>query len=238
MARTKRQELARRYNEQLEQAKEAYKREKGLKVARGFFDSAEAKRIQRNKRQAEYRYERSKDRSRVKGAVKAVEQELSDVQKKITDRQFSGRAEGIGQFNADIVIANELFFTALSGGKDVYTAVFDMQEAQAAGEKAKGVVRFYDGTVKTYTDPFQFEKAINRLLQQAEKKQNESVTNSQGQTVNNRDRGTKDKPGGTKVYPTISYSIFSAGGQEYFVIGGDFDQAAFEEIAENVTFDE
>lgn len=236
MAITRKNKIARRYNEQLEAAKEAYKAKRGLKVARGFFDTKEAKRIERNKRQAFYRYEKRQDTGRAKGAIKELEKELSDVDKKITDRQFSGKAKAIGQFSADIVIANELFFTALSGGKDVYTAVFDMQEAQAAGEKAKGVVRFYDGTVKTYTDPFQFEKALNRLLKQAEEKQNQEIKVG-GQTIKNRTGGRSSGKSSTKVYPTLSYTIFSAGGEEFFVVGGDFDEEAFGSVVDDISFD-
>lgn len=61
MARTRKSKIAARYNDQLEQAKEAFKQRTGKKIARGFSDSKEAKRIERNKNQALYRYEKKQE---------------------------------------------------------------------------------------------------------------------------------------------------------------------------------
>jgi hypothetical protein len=56
MARTRLSEILRRYREQEEQAKQEYKQERGLKIARGFEETSDAKRIAKNRQNALYRY--------------------------------------------------------------------------------------------------------------------------------------------------------------------------------------
>lgn len=56
MARTKLSIIQKRKNDQLKKAKEIFKKENGLKIARGFKDSKEYKRINRNFRKSLSRY--------------------------------------------------------------------------------------------------------------------------------------------------------------------------------------
>jgi len=230
MARTKLQELQRRYRKQLKAAKNLYKARTGKKVARGFKETEEYKRITRNRDQALYRYERRKIDERAESAVNRTKKEIGDESKVISDRQFSGRAPGIGNFTGDLIVANELFFTALDSGEGVLSSVFDLQEAQAADETAYGVVVDYEGKRKVYTDPFQFERAILDLLKEAEKLQNKAVKKG-GKTVKNRDR---NGDGGTIEYPTVSYAIVEdSKGRQYMTVTGSFDEANFEQAALN-----
>lgn len=53
-------EILNKIAELKKQAKEAYKQRTGKKIARGFSDTPEARRIERNKQQAIYRYEKAK----------------------------------------------------------------------------------------------------------------------------------------------------------------------------------
>lgn len=61
MARTKRAEGLARYRAELEQEKAAYLKATGKKIARGFKDTPQYKRIERNRRQFLYRLEKAKD---------------------------------------------------------------------------------------------------------------------------------------------------------------------------------
>ena len=232
MARTKKQEIQRRYNLKEEALKAEYLAETGKKIARGFKETEGYKRNEKNRKNALFRYERRKDQTKAEGAARVLDRELKDETKVVTDREFKGTAKGIGKFEADLVVANELFFTALDSGGGVLSAVFDMKEAQASGiqKRIVGVVRDYDGKEKTYNDPFYFEKAILNLLKAGEDLQNKSVTIG-SKTIKNRDRKNGK---GTVYYPMVNYAIFETNDEIFYTVTGEFDEADFEAAAQNV----
>jgi hypothetical protein len=145
MARTKRQELERRYRDQLEAAKEDYKEEKGLKVARGFMDSPEAKRILRNRYQALYRYERRK----------AIE----EAQKLEKPKP--------GEAGPKVIADNAVFHTVLGYNSDlsrqVRNAFIEKQILVGDNKKVK-LATFLNGkNIGVYYDPHQADEALRHL---------------------------------------------------------------------------
>lgn len=234
MAITKKAEIARRYNQQLEAAKEAYKKERGLKVARGFLDSAEAKRIIRNKRQTLYRYQQKAENEAAKKVLTEVGQELAKSDADVNDTDFSGSAPGIGNFTAEIVVSNEIFFTALDAGKGLYQASFNMQATEMANQKTVGIIRFFDGGTRTYKTAFNFEKGIDRIIKDAEDLQQKEIEVN-GKKVKNRTGGRKKGESETILYPMLSYVILEANEIEYHVVVGAFDEQDLINLAAEIT---
>jgi len=155
MARTKKQEIQARYNEQYEAAKQAYIEEKGYKIAYGFSSSPEARRIERNKTRAIRRYEDRKIESEVEKKVFSVEP--ADVQKfnVITDEEF--------YFNA--------LYSAPGEGDSLIINMFQL--SQSGGTPVRAVIQDEDGSVSTYKSMYQFDKAVNQLYTDLMKRQKE-----------------------------------------------------------------
>lgn len=160
MARTKKQELQARYNEQYEQAKEAYKQEKGLKIARGFDKTPQARRINRNKRRAIRRYEDQR--------IETV------VEKKV----FSVQPEDVTKFN--IITDEEFYFNVLySAPEEGDSLIINMFElAKSGGAPVRAIIQDEDGTTHTYKSQYEFDKAVNQLYTDLMKRQQDDYNNA------------------------------------------------------------
>jgi len=157
MARTKKQELQRRYREQEKQAKEAYKAEKGLKIARGFNNTKAAKRIERNKTRSLRRYEDKKI--------------VEEVEKKVF--KFEDPKQ-ITKF--DVIVDEEFFFTELYAppGQGDSFIINQFKLAETGNTKpVRAIIQDEDGSTTTYKTMFEFDKAISKLYQELSKRQYE-----------------------------------------------------------------
>lgn len=153
MARTKKQEIQARYNERYEAEKEAYRKEKGYKIAYGFSSTPQARRIERNKARAIRRYEDRRIETEVEKKVFSVEP--ANVQKfnVITDEEF--------YFNA--------LYSAPGEGDSLIINMFQL--AQSGGTPVRAVIQDEDGSVSTYKSMYEFDKAVNQLYSDLMKRQ-------------------------------------------------------------------
>lgn len=186
-----------RYRQQEAEAKKAFLKETGKKIAVGFKETDEYKRIQKNKRQALRRLEKKKiqyfaegKRRKLKGA-KVVTKEV--------------RNTGRLKFYWEMLTAEG-------------EAVMEWREAEQSGGKIPGVDLFgvvvdYDGNKQVYGSEFYFVRAISELAKEASKLQ-ERVTVT---TVNND--GKKEKKRETTYYPQVQLIIITdTNGSVYIVV--------------------
>lgn len=165
MARTKRSKIAARYNAQLEQAKEAFKQRTGKKIARGFSDSKEAKRIERNKTQALYRYEKKQEvqtTGRKLGKIipapgEVIEKQIKDP--KLGNVRASNEADG-------------MFFTVLTNkganrGEGPALAMFRENEIGQAKPVKGVIIDSVNNTKKIYSNDFAFSQGLGALYRAA-----------------------------------------------------------------------
>ena len=147
MARTKKAEIARRYREQEARAKEAYKAEKGLKIARGFKATRTARNIKRNKGRALNRYEEKKLTTRIEKDI------------------FSLSSNKITKF--DNIVDQEFYFTELYAppgqGDSFIINQFKLAESGQTAKPVRAIIQDEDGSTTVYKTMFEFDKAINRL---------------------------------------------------------------------------
>jgi len=154
MARTKKSEIQARYREQERQAKEAYKKEKGLKIARGFNQTRAAKKIQRNRRRAITRYKDKKLTEKVKKEV------------------FSDPAEKISRF--DVIADQEFYFKEIYSPTGDSFIVNQFRLAEAGTSKpVRAIIQDEDGSVAVYRTLFEFELAMSRLYTELNRRQSE-----------------------------------------------------------------
>lgn len=156
MARTKKQEIQARYREQVEQAKEAYKKRTGYKIAYKFSTSPEAKRINRNRRRAIRRYEDKRIEEKVEKQVFKYS-DPSDVKK----------------FN--VIVDQDFYFNTLYAapgeGDSLIINMFEV--AKTGGQPVRAVIQDEDGSIKTYKSQYEFDQAVNQLYTDLVKRQNE-----------------------------------------------------------------
>lgn len=161
MAVTRRNKLAARYNQQLEQAKEAYKQRTGKKIARGFFETPEARRIERNKAQAIYRYEKAKQ---AKEAIKLGE--LLPPPGQTGTKQIQDKRLG----NIDVrVEADGIFWTVLGNNIGAGPAVAAFRENEmASGKKVRGIIQNdVEGSAGQYFSDTTFQMGLGALYRRA-----------------------------------------------------------------------
>jgi len=152
MARTKKSEIQARYREQERQAKEAYKKEKGLKIARGFNQTRAAKKIQRNRRRAITHY---KDRK---------------LTEKVEKQVFSVQPEKISRF--DVIVDKEFYFKEIYSPTGDSFIVNQFRLAEAGTSKpVRAIIQDEDGSVTVYRTLFEFELAMSRLYTELNKRQ-------------------------------------------------------------------
>lgn len=155
MARTKKSEIQRRYREQEQAAKEAYKKEKGLKIARGFNETKAAKRIARNERRALNRYQDKK-------VVETVERQVF---------RFENPSQ-ISKF--DVIVDEEFFFTELYAppgqGDSFIINQFKLAETGTA-KPVRAIIQDEDGSTSVYRSMFEFDRAISELYKDLSKRQ-------------------------------------------------------------------
>lgn len=155
MARTRKQELQRRYRKQEEAAKEAYKEKNGLKIARGFSETKAAKKIARNKRRALNRY--------VDKKVKEI------VEKQVF--KFEDPSQ-ISKF--DVIVDEEFFFTELYAppGQGDSFIINQFKLAETGTQKpVRAIIQDEDGTTSVYRSMYEFDKAINQLYKDLSRRQ-------------------------------------------------------------------
>lgn len=155
MARTKKQELQRRYREQEAAAKEKYKAEKGLKIARGFKDTKAAKRIARNEKRALTRYEDKK-------VVETVSKQVF---------KFEDPSQ-ISKF--DVIVDEEFFFTELYAppGQGDSFIINQFKLAETGTQKpVRAIIQDEDGSTTVYRTMFEFDKAVSQLYKDLSRRQ-------------------------------------------------------------------
>lgn len=161
MAVTRRNKLAARYNQQLEQAKEAYKQRTGKKIARGFSDTPEAKRIERNKAQAIYRYEKAKQTKEAERLGELLPPPGQTGTKQIEDKKLG---------NIDVrVEADGMFWTVLGNDIGAGPAVAAFRENEmASGKKVRGIIQNdVEGTSGQYFSDTTFQMGLGALYRRA-----------------------------------------------------------------------
>lgn len=191
------------YKNEYDLAKRDFKKRKGYKIAIGFEDSPEFKRVKRNERRALNRLKKK---------------EIQNV---------TGRGRGIGGSqitSRDIRITDDkqnFFWTLLGGDGD---AIYAWREAEQAGGKIPGVTLFgvvidYDENRKTYSSEFYFARAISKLAKQAGRLQQRvtvrEVDEKTGKTVSKRK---------TIYYPQVRITILTdSNGIVYVIVKGEKD---------------
>lgn len=161
MAATKRNQILARYNRQLEERKEIYKQETGKKIARGFSDTPEAKRIERNKQQAIYRYEKAKQAKEAEKLGELLPPPGQTGTKQIEDKKLG---------NIDVrVEADGMFWTVLGnniGNSDVVAAF--RENEMASGKKVRGIIQNdVEGTAGQYFSDTTFQMGLGALYRRA-----------------------------------------------------------------------
>lgn len=143
--------LSARYNKQIEEAKEAYKKEKGYQIAHNFRSSPEYKRIKRNRSQAFYRASR-KEREKVAESAFSTNQ---DTYKPVKLTPTSKGGPG-------------LFFTKIAYGSDSNSealAAFDA--AESSGKRVVVLVQDYLGSQKAVYSKSEYLIELQRVYSQA-----------------------------------------------------------------------
>lgn len=161
MAVTRRNKLAARYNQQLEQAKEAYKQRTGKKIARGFSKTPEAKRIERNKQQAIYRYEKAKQAKEAEKLGELLPPPGQTGTKQIQDKRLG---------NIDVrVEADGMFWTVLGNDIGAGPAVAAFRENEmASGKKVRGIIQNdVEGSGNQYFSDTTFQMGLGALYRRA-----------------------------------------------------------------------
>jgi len=161
MAVTRRNKLAARYNQQLRQAKQAYKQRTGKKIARGFSETPEAKRIERNKQQAIYRYEKAKQAKEAEKLGELLPPPGQTGTKQIQDKKLG---------NIDVrVEADGMFWTVLGnniGNSDVVSAF--RENEMASGKKVRGIIQNdVEGSAGQYFSDTTFQMGLGALYRRA-----------------------------------------------------------------------
>ncbi len=168
MAVTKRNQILARYNRQLEERKEIYKQETGKKIARGFSDTPEAKRIERNKQQAIYRYEKAKQAKEAEKLGELLPPPGQTGTKQIKDKKLG---------NIDVrVEADGMFWTVLGnniGNSDVLSAF--RENEIASGKKVRGIIQNdIEGSANQYFLDTTFQLGLGALYRRANELQDKN----------------------------------------------------------------
>lgn len=161
MAVTRRNKLAARYNQQLKQAKEAYKQRTGKKIARGFSKTPEAKRIEQNKQQAIYRYEKAKQAKEAEKLGELLPPPGQTGTKQIQDKRLG---------NIDVrVEADGMFWTVLGNDIGAGPAVAAFRENEmASGKKVRGIIQNdVEGSGNQYFSDTTFQMGLGALYRRA-----------------------------------------------------------------------
>jgi len=161
MAVTRRNKLAARYNQQLEQAKEAYKQRTGKKIARGFSETPEAKRIKANKQQAIYRYEKAKQAKEAEKLGELLPPPGQTGTKQIQDKK-------LGKIDVRVE-ADGIFWTVLGNNIGAGPAVAAFRENEmASGKKVRGVIQNdVEGSGNQYFSDTTFQMGLGALYRRA-----------------------------------------------------------------------
>lgn len=150
MAITKLNKLRSKYNTQLKEAKNEFKQKRGLKIARGFKDSPEYKRITKNK----------------KRALKRYDLKSPNKNKKLAQSYDSGRFSDITE-----VVSAVSYHVALSYGSRLDRAAMNAFKLAKLGDKETEVL-FIDnvglgiGRVRASTE-FQFSQIMQEAYQES-----------------------------------------------------------------------
>lgn len=190
------------YRDQVEAAKEAFKQERGLKIARGFGDSPEAKRIARNEKRAIRRLEKKK------------------IQAIAVDNKRTKRGGAKVLFREMRENRNQFFWEVLTAGPHGSSSVvFEWRTMEALG-KIPGVTLFgvvidYEGNRTTYFSEFGFVRALSELAKEAAKLQvRKTITTKDSQ-------GNKVKRQKTTYYPMVNFQIAEdSEGRVYLIVEG------------------
>jgi hypothetical protein len=161
MAVTRRNKLAARYNQQLKQAKEAYKQRTGKEIARGFSKTPEAKRIEQNKQQAIYRYEKAKQAKEAEKLGELLPPPGQTGTKQIQDKRLG---------NIDVrVEADGMFWTVLGNDIGAGPAVAAFRENEmASGKKVRGIIQNdAEGSGNQYFSDTTFQMGLGALYRRA-----------------------------------------------------------------------
>lgn len=157
MARTKKAEIAARYNQQEQAAKRKYIEERGYKFAYNWKNTPEAKRFAKNKRQAIERYDD-------KRLTKQIEKDV-----------FSKPGpEEITKF--DNIVDQDFFFTEMyaAPGEGDSFVINQFRLAQAGTNKpVRAIIQDEDGSVKVYRTLWEFDAAMSDLYRELTKRQTE-----------------------------------------------------------------
>jgi len=161
MAVTKRNQILARYNRQLEERKEVYKQRTGKKIARGFSDTPEAKRIERNKQQAIYRYEKAKQAKEAEKLGELLPPPGDTDTKQVDDPKLGPievRVEEDGMFWT--VLGNDI-------GSSGAVAAFRENE-MASGKKVRGIIQNdVEGSANQYFSDTTFQLGLGALYRRA-----------------------------------------------------------------------
>lgn len=197
---------AKYYREQIEEAKKQFLDETGKKVARGFTQTDDYKRIIRNQKRAFRRLEKKKIQSFATGQKR----KLKGAKVVAKEVRTTGR--------------NKFYWEMLGTENE---AITEWREAEQAGglipgSTLFGVVIDYKGNRQVYFTEFQFARAISDLLKEAAKLQ-ERVT--LGVKRDNKKKGSKtpdhQKQRKTTHYPQVELSIIEdSNGAVYIIVRG------------------
>lgn len=175
-------DIKKRYKTQLDQAKENYKQEKGLKIARGFNSSPAAKKIARNERQAIYRRDRKIKLDRVKTVVTQPKIKNDNSRRKVKVQSFED-----GFTNTKVWEEGAPFYNVLSYGSKADNAAVHFFK-KGKGRMGKDFFAVIDkrdmgGDLRTYTSLAQYQIAIQELYGESTERQSTFDMDSDGINV-------------------------------------------------------
>ena len=168
MARTRRSEILGRYRQEERQAKEAYKAERGLKIAKGFKDTTEAKRIDRNRGQALGRYQFKKSAETAEKFTGKVKAERDRAAQAKADTFKTGQAQPApteplrAAGNFEVLADSEPFWAVMRGPTGETAEAADQYSLQAENSKSKNFVGTIadGGKIEVFKTRASFERAM------------------------------------------------------------------------------